>query len=423
MKLKLVRGMKDIIGNDSDKFFTFVDEIKKFSKMYNYQELILPILEYNEIFHRTLGEDSDIINKEIYNFIDRGKNFLTLRPEFTASTVRSLITNNLFYNLPLKLFSYGPLFRHERPQKGRLRQFYQYNFEYIGSLDIRVDIELVQLAQNIIDFYSLNKSITLHINHLGNKIVRGRFKKALFNYFNKYKNDLNDTDIIRLKKNPIRILDSKDKKINNILLDAPSLKDFLDPSEKSEFSKIQQLLCSLRINFKISEKLVRGIDYYSGFVFEFINNHLSSQSTILAGGRYNNLIGQMCGKIIPAAGFAGGVERFLSLINKTNSSLIKFLLIPIGKDAENISCKILYKLRNSLSLNVEQYYGLNLKKTLYKADKNKFDYCLFFGDQEIKNNNFRLKNMLTGKEEIISFEYLINKKIYKQVKFNKTILY
>ena len=409
MLLNKVRGMKDIIGHDVHMMKEFIIKINKISILYNYQKVLLPIIEHSDIFYKNLGKTSDIVSKETYNFIDREKTPLTLRPEFTSSVVRAIFNNDLINKVPLKIFTYGPIFRHERPQRCRLRQFYQYNFEYIGSDNIMVDIELLQLAITIINIYKLHNPITLLINHLGSNLSRNKYKDKLIYYFNKYKNDLNYIDSLRLKNNPIRILDSKNYKVKQIIKNAPNIIDFLDNKEKKNFFFLCNTLLNLNIKFKVSNKLVRGLDYYTGFVFEFISENLGIQNTILGGGRYDNFINYLCNKNIPASGFAGGVERMLSLINKYYilRNKIKFLLLPVDQYAESISFKLATKLRNGMLINIIQYYDTNIQKALYKANKEKVNFCLIFGYHEIKNNFLKIKDMLTWKEYKISFKYFL----------------
>lgn len=403
MKLTKIRGVKDIFDNEAEIFTKVLEEITHFSRNYNYQKIILPILEYSEVFYRTLGVNSDILTKETYTFLDREKRSLTLRPEFTAAIIRASMDNNLLQNLPLKLFTYGPLFRHERPQKCRLRQFHQYNFEYIGSKSFMVDIELLQLAQSIVEHYKLNNSVHLKINHLGNKITRNKYIIKLTDYFNKYKNHLNQIDTNRLNKNPLRILDSKEPKMQTILYNAPSITDSLDITDKQEFNKLCDHLCKIGINFTISKTLVRGLDYYNGFVFEFIADELGSQNALLSGGRYDGLINAMYNKNIPAAGFAGGVERLLTMIHKNHANKLKFLLILENGVDFATGNKISYYLRNNIQLKIDQYYDISIKKAMHKANKNNFDFCI------IKQKNMEkiiLKKMSTGKEKIVNLEYL-----------------
>ncbi len=410
MKLQKIRGVADLYDKEIDLFNYIIGIAQKLAKLYCFQEISTPIMENSEVFHRTLGETSDIVNKETYSFLDRDKTHITLRPEFTAAIVRAVISNGMLQSIPLRLFSYGPLFRHERPQKCRLRQFHQINYEYIGSNNLNVDVELIILANDILKELEINNNVKLVVNTLGNDECRNKYKTALIEYLLKYKDELSEISQQRLEKNPLRILDTKNNKEQEILNDAPILYNFIDKDSKIRFEAILSRLKDFDINFEHSNKLVRGIDYYSDFVFEFVTCDLGSQGTILAGGRYNALISQMGGNLTPAAGFAGGIERMLELLQIKQKSIEKeaqIYLIPIGESAENHGIKIAQEFRRA-QINTLIDYGIPLKKKMQKANKLGVKYSVLFGDEELNDNAYILKNMLTGDEKKLKIEELIN---------------
>ena len=404
MKIQKVRGTVDLYQEDILLFEYILERIKKLAKNFSFSQLATPLIEYSEVFHRTLGDSSDIINKETYSFLDRDKRSLTLRPEFTASVVRATLENGMLQNVPLKLFSYGPLFRHERPQKCRLRQFNQFNFEYIGAGSINVDLELLLLARAILDSFGL-ENIKLHVNSFGSLEDRAKYKDILVMYLSKYVNDLSKISQERLLKNPLRIFDSKDKKDQQILKEAPTITSFINADEQKKIDYIAKQLDYLKIDFMISPKLVRGIDYYSSFVFEFITNDLGSQGTVIAGGRYDYLINQLGGPQIAATGFAGGVERIMALLAKKDLIAQQkkgFYLVPIGKNADDHAVLLANHLRTRHNLEVDLHYNTSLKKRMQKANKLGASHVVIFGDKEIEAQNYTLKDMLTGAEQIVS---------------------
>ena len=400
MKLQRIRGTADLYGQDLELFNLVVSLAKTLATSYCFEEISTPIMENSEVFHRTLGESSDIVNKETYSFSDRDKTNITLRPEFTAAIARAVISNGMLQSLPLRLFSYGPLFRHERPQKCRLRQFHQINFEYIGASSLNVDVEMIMLAQDILSNLGLDGNTTLTINTLGTLECRNKYKVALVDYLSKYKNELSEISQQRLINNPLRILDTKDEKEREIIKEAPILYDFINTDAKERFEKISSQLIKLNIKFEHSHRLVRGLDYYSDFVFEFITRDLGSQGTVIAGGRYDNLISQMGGSPTVAAGFASGIERLSELLKLKGREVEKQKLVyfvPIGQEAEDYALRLSHELRRG-GLNVQIDYGITLKKRMQKADKLGIKYSLIFGESELKNQNFILKNMASGEE-------------------------
>lgn len=404
--LQPIRGTHDILGVDAKLHNYIIDIALSTAEAYGYEEIKTPIFERSEVFNRTLGDTSDIVSKETYTFIDRDKTNITLRPEFTAGIARSFISNGLTQNLPQKFFSAGPLFRHERPQKCRYRQFHQINFEYLGAKTAYSDIETIALASEILNRLGFKEEITLEINTLGDLASRAEYKKALISYFSKYKDNLSADSLNRLEKNPMRILDSKDEEDKKIVADAPSLLDYLNEESKHYYYKLLEGIKNLGIRYKENPKIVRGLDYYTHTVFEFTTTELGSQGTVLAGGRYDGLVEIMGGPSIPAVGFAAGIERLAELMKVkgfTPKQPRNFYLITIGALAEQNSYLLLNSLRKS-GFRVFTDYGGNISKLFKKANSLGALATLILGEEEFSQNTIKVKNMISGVEETIPLD-------------------
>ena len=404
--LQNVRGTKDIFGEDILKFNYIVGVAKKISGLYNFKEIITPIFEFSEVFERNLGDTSDVVMKEVYKFKDRGDNFLSLRPEFTAGIVRAIFSNpELNNNFPAKFFSYGPAFRYDRPQKGRYRQFNQINFEYFGNSTYLADVDMLSMAYKILSKLGL-KNITLEINSLGCDESRRNFETALKQYFEKYKNDLSEDSKIRLEKNVLRILDSKDEKDKKLLDDAPNISDFYLDEDKNFFNNILEKLTLLDINYKINNLLVRGLDYYTSTVFEFTTEDLGAQSTVLAGGRYDKLTKQMGGLEVPAVGCAAGIERLILLLNKQFDISRPVAIVPVSDNEVDYSLKLKLELQNN-GIEAELISFGKMKKNMNTANKINAKHTIIVGDEEIKNGAVTVKNLDEGREDKVAFDKIV----------------
>ncbi|XP_011068570.1 PREDICTED: histidine--tRNA ligase, chloroplastic-like, partial [Acromyrmex echinatior] len=355
----------------------------RISSLYGFLPAQTPIFEYTEVFTKTLGDSSDIITKEMYTFNDKGGKSITLRPEFTAAVVRLLIEKKL--QTPIKLFSIGPAFRYERPQKGRQRQFHQINFEVFGIEDPKADIELISLAQHLLTEFGINKNVKLEINSinsLGDGETITKYKEALILYFTKYQNDLSEDSKNRLIKNPLRILDSKDEKDKSIISDAPKISNYYTKESSDFFEQILNGLTILDIPYTVNNKLVRGLDYYCHTVFEFVTEDLGAQGAVFAGGRYDNLVSLVGGKHIPAIGFAGGIERIMELINYSPKEERPIYLIPIGREVEKHALTLANELRRNGLYVIYEYSG-TLRTRMKKANQANAKAALIFGDEEL----------------------------------------
>lgn len=403
MTNQAVRGTKDLLFDEWYKFKHIQETALTISSLYGFVPVETPIFEYTDVFTKTLGDSSDIITKEMYSFDNKGAKSVTLRPEFTAAIVRLLIEKKL--QLPTRLFSTGPVFRYERPQRGRQRQFHQINFEIFGIANTKSDIELISLSHHLLNEFEIN-NIRLEINSLGDSKTIYKYREVLISYFEKYQNDLSEDSKNRLIKNPLRILDSKDNKDQSIVSNAPKIRDYYTKESSYFFDEVLNGLELLKIPYIINDKLVRGLDYYCHTVFEFITNDLGAQGTVCAGGRYDNLVSSMGGKNTPAIGFAAGIERIMELINYSPEAKRPICLIPIGEQAEKYSLELAYKLRKNGFYIIHEYDNA-LKSRMKKANQVNAKIALFFGEEELNNQTLKIKNMDSGNEEIINRDDIV----------------
>lgn len=404
--LQSVRGTKDLLPEEALLYRKVVDTAYSIASRYSFQEIHTPIFEFSQVFQRTLGETSDIVSKEMYTFLDRGGEALTLRPEGTAPVIRAIISNGLTQSLPLKLFYSGPMFRYERPQKGRQRQFHQIGAELIGPKTPLADAEIISLGYDILKFLNVHTNVTLHINTLGDLESRNQYRLTLVNYLEKYRRDLSDESKIRLERNPLRILDSKDSKDQEILQNAPLFLTSLNSESREYFENVQTYLNNLNIPYIHNQKLVRGLDYYCHTAFEFVTSSLGAQGTLLAGGRYDGLMKQMGGPDTPAIGWAAGIERLcLMLMNEPTLDAKLITIIPASSNEELIAFKVTQTLRTE-GLHVDLGYSGNISKRLKKASQNKSTIAIIIGEEEMASNAAIVKFLNEERQEKISFDLL-----------------
>lgn len=402
-----VRGTKDLMADDYRQFSYITNTARKISSRYGFKEIATPIFEFTDVFKRTLGEESDVVGKEMYVFEDRGGESITLRPEFTAGIARSFISNGLSNKLPLKMFATGPLFRYERPQKGRQRQFHQINFEMLGIDSPQADVEVISMGAHILQELGVWDKIKLEINSLGDGETREKYRSALVEYFSKFKNELSDDSKIRLEKNPLRILDSKNEGDKKIVANAPLMADYYSENAKEFFATVKSGLDALGIAYEINPHLVRGLDYYCHTAFEFTTDALGAQNAVLAGGRYDSLISTMGGVDTPAVGFAGGVERLIALVDKQISDIRPVVIIPIGEQAEKEALLLAAVLRKE-GFYIELGASGNVKKRMKKANGMNASAAIIFGDDELNNKIAKLKNFDSGDEREIPADGLVD---------------
>lgn len=409
--IQAVRGTKDLLPEFIGQWHFIEDVFRKSSAKFAYKELRTPIFEKTEVFSRSIGDATDIVNKEMYTFEDRGGESLTLRPEMTAALVRSVIQNSLLPKVPvLRSWYFGSFFRYERPQKGRLREFHQYGAECISSPNPEADVEIILLAQDIFKSAGITNSKML-LNSLGNPESRKNYRTALVEYLQANKNSLSHDSKTRLEQNPLRVLDSKDKDDIEIVKNAPVILDYLDEESAKHFNKVKELLDASGVEYEIQPTLVRGLDYYSHTVFEFRHEALGAQDSFGGGGRYDTLFEQLGGKPAPAVGFALGVERMLIILEKLNAfpdTDLKPDVFIVTAGAENypVSMEIATTLRG-MGLSVQtDLLRRSMKAQFRESNKSGAKYSIVIGENEVKNKTCAIKNMATSEQTECAFEKL-----------------
>ena len=422
MSLKRVRGTEDLKEESQQKHNFIVRTAREVAHQFCFQEISTPVLELTEIFSRILGEESDIVNKEMFTFKDRNEESLTLRPEGTAGVARHFITEKLHQQLPLRFFYQGPLFRYERPQKGRLRQFHTVGVELLGEPTHRGDIECISLAWMFLKKLQIEKNLTLEINSIGDLESRNQHRDALLEYLKPLKNKLSEDSRRRLKTNPLRILDSKEKEDIQVVQSAPSIQDFLNQRSKDFFAEILKGLDSINIPWTLNPLLVRGLDYYNHCVFEFKANSekVGSQNTVLAGGRYDRLIEMMAagGERVHGVGWGAGIERIRFLIEKPTALPKPIALVPLGEEAEYLALKLAWTLRQAGFTVFHPRATSNLSKKMRRANQMKSQYALIFGPEEIKNNILSIKDLDKKSQESVPVDQVVS--FFQQKKINDT---
>ncbi len=408
-KLQRATGMRDLLPQEAKLHRHVRDICLSVAQSYNFGEMNLPLMEDINVFARGLGETSDVVSKEMFLLHNRqGDPKYALRPEGTAGLVRAVIENGLQQQTPLKLFYEGPMFRYERPQKGRYRQFWQTGVELLGVDRFEADVEVIALGWEIMCKLGIERTITVEINSLGDPASRENHKAALLDYLSAYKNQLSLVSQERLEKNPLRIFDSKEPQDQEIIQDAPLIVDYLSDDAKTWFDNVCSALGKLNILYKPNPLLVRGLDYYTHTAFEFISNDpsMGTQSTVLAGGRYNGLVKQLGGTQLVGVGWGAGVDR-LSLICEGNfqEKTTKYALLPMGAKAEAKALLLTQDLRRQGFI-IEQYYGGNLTKRLNKAAKADIDFALILGDDELQHQQIIIRNLSKGTQQTVALSAL-----------------
>ena len=401
--LQPVRGTQDILP-DENRLHRHVENVALITaELYGFGEISTPIFEFTDVFARTLGDTSDIVTKEMYTFEDRGGDSLTLRPEGTAGVARALITNGLAQNLPLRYFYRGPMFRYERPQKARRRQFHQVGVELLGVASSQADIDVIALAQHFLESLGTDNTVKLELNTLGDAKSRDAYRSKLLDYLSVFKDDLSVESKKRLKKNPLRILDSKNDCDQRIIADAPVLKDSLNDDSRRFFDELRDGLARLAIPYDINDKLVRGLDYYCHTAFEFISTNLGAQGTVLAGGRYDGLVGEMGGPPTPGIGWAAGVERLGLLVQTAPEQKRPIAVIPTGEDTAAEAHMLAHRLRR-LGYRIEHNYAGNVGKRMKRANTANARAAIILGDDEISRNIGLVRDMDSGEQTEVSMD-------------------
>ena len=407
MKINRIRGTHDLYGEEIKKFNKIIYEVKNTARKFGFNELITPVFESSELFKKHLGEQSDVVLKEMYTFKDRNEDQITLRPEYTTPMIRAAISNGLLNNLPAKFFGTGQMFRRERPQKGRYRQFNQINFENFGTEDIFSDIEIINLANTILKNILPHRKITLHLNTLGSRENLKDYKNTLSKYFTENKNLLSADSVNKINANPLRILDSKNIEDKDVIEKCPKLIESLSKSDLNLYEEIKNCLIDLNITTYEDPKLVRGLDYYCHTVFEFKTDDIGSQDTLIGGGRYNGLIKALGGKNLPGVGWAGGIERIM-LLMKDIVSNEKKIHLAIQEPIYKKYALAMYDFLIKNNFGVYWNYKYNLKKSLSLASDKKAQYIIIVGKLENTNNKYALKNLISGEQKIVDLKNILD---------------
>lgn len=406
-KLQAIRGMNDLLPSDSPAWQYLESTVANVLKNYGYQEIRFPVLEKTELFKRSIGEVTDIVEKEMYTFSDRNDASITMRPEGTASCVRACEEHGLLYNQTQRLWYHGPMFRYEKPQKGRLRQFHQFGIETFGLQGPDIDAELLIMTARLWRELGITEAVTLQLNTLGSSESRNNYREALVEYLSERREQLDGDSQRRLETNPLRVLDSKSPSTQALLNDAPTLQDYLDDESRQHFEQLQLLLKSAGINFEINPRLVRGLDYYGKTVFEWVTDRLGAQGTVCAGGRYDGLVQQLGGKPTPAVGFAMGVERLVLLLQELNvipetvSQSVDVYIAAVGDVAAD-AFQLGENIRNNLpQLKVMNHCGGgNFKKQLKAADRSGARVALIVGENEAREGLATIKFLREERDQL-----------------------
>ena len=380
--LQPVRGTQDLLPAEQSRHRRVSETARLIAERYGYQEIATPIFEFTEVFSRPIGETTDIVVKEMYTFRDRSGDEITLRPEYTAGIVRAIISNGLTQSLPLKFFASGPMFRHERPQKGRFRQFHQIDVELIGAPQPQADVEVIEVGAEILRELGILERTVLELNTLGDTASRRAYRDALIDYFGKYAADLSEDSRRRLEVNPLRILDSKDEGDRRISAGVPSFDQYLNDDSRKFFSEIRAGLDHLGIAYRLSPRLVRGLDYYCHTAFEFVTEHLGAQGTVLGGGRYDGLMAVMGGPDTPGVGWAAGIERLAMLIAEPPPAPRPVVVVPVGEKGEAVAPGIARDLRRA-GFHVDLGYSGNVSRRMKRANKINARVAVLIGEDEL----------------------------------------
>ena len=407
-----IKGTHDILPEDSYKWRHLESIVHQVCAQFGYQEIRTPIFEQNKLFSRSVGEESDIVTKEMYSWEDKENSFLTLRPELTAPVARAYNQHNLGNLSPIhRLYYIGPLFRRERPQKGRQRQFHQFGIEAFGSNFAEQDAEIIALAWHLLAHFRLTNKIDLQVNSIGTSECRAGYRDALKQFLKPHFDELSEISKRRFNTNPLRILDSKNKKEQTILKNGPRISDYYTKDDKEHFNEVKTYLKAMNIPFTINSGLVRGLDYYTKTVFEITSNELGSQDALLGGGRYDSLVETLGGKPTPGIGFAAGIERILLLINEENFKEHKpvpdIYLICLEKKGIPVSLNIAKILRLKGLNIVSDPLRRSMKAQMRDANKLRARYVLILGESELKDNTIIFKNLESGKQESIKQEKIV----------------
>ena len=400
-RLQPARGTSDLLPDAMAAHRQVVTTAREASARYGFQEMATPIFEFAEVFSRPLGDSSDVVTKETYNFTDRGGETFTLRPENTASVVRAMISNGLTQSLPLKFFYAGPMFRYERPQKGRMRQFHQIGIEFLGPRDGLADAEIIACGARVLSDLGVLDKCKLHLNSLGDTDSRQAYRSALVAFLERHAGDLSEDSQARLKTNPLRILDSKNAGDRDILVDAPRLDAHLNAESAAHFKAVTTALDAAGINWEFDPLLVRGLDYYCHTAFEFITDALGAQGTVLGGGRYDGLSEMLGGPPVAGVGWAAGIERLAMLAGNAPVDMPRVAVMSAEEDADSTAFALAEALRTA-GIAVDLPTGGNIGKRMKKADRAGIRYAVILGGAELASGTVQLRDLGEGAQEEVA---------------------
>ena len=400
-----VRGTQDIFGDFERRFTHVAETFERVRRLYCFSRVEVPVFESTAVFARSLGETTDVVSKEMYSFEDRGGDSLTLRPEFTAGIARAYLTEGWQQYAPLKLATHGPVFRYERPQKGRYRQFHQIDAEVIGAAEPMADVELLAMADQLLKELGIADGVTLQLNTLGDAATRDAWRAALVEHFDSHRGELSEDSLKRLDKNPMRILDSKDPRDRPIADSAPGIDSFLTAEAADFFAAVTSGLDAAGVAWTRNDRLVRGLDYYRHTAFEFVTDRLGAQGTVLAGGRYDGLIESLGGPATPGVGWAAGIERLSMLMEGAPEAPRPVAVIPVGEAAEAAAIAAVQSLRRS-GLVAEIAYKGNTKRRMERANKLKARAAVLIGEEELARGVAQVKDLDAGTQREVPLDAL-----------------
>ena len=401
-----VRGTQSMIGEEVDRFHAVIAAFDRVRRLFGFKRVEVPVIEHTEVFARSIGETTDVVSKEMYSFEDRGGESITLRPEFTAGICRAYLSEGWQQFAPLKLATHGPAFRYERPQKGRFRQFHQLDAEVIGAAEAAADVELLSLGDQLLKELGIHEGVTLQLNTLGDAATRDAWRSALVEHFQAHRGALSEDSLVRLERNPLRILDTKDPKERPIADAAPAIDDFLTDEASDFFAQVTAGLDAAGVKWTRNSRLVRGLDYYRHTAFEFVTDRLGAQGTVIAGGRYDGLVEAIGGAPTPAVGWAAGIERLGMMIEAPGVERPDVVLVPLGDAAERRAQAILAELREA-GVAADMSYRGNMKKRLGKANDAGARYALILGDDELAKGEAQVKALETGEQRSVALDSLV----------------
>ena len=400
-----IRGTQDMLGEEAERFLHVIDAFDRVRRLYAFQHVEVPVFEATEVFARSIGEATDIVSKEMYTFEDRGGDSVTLRPEFTAGICRAYISSGWQQLAPLKLATHGPVFRYERPQKGRFRQFHQLDAEIIGTDAPAADAELLLLADQLLLELGIHEGVTLELNTLGDGETREGWRDALVAHFEAHRRELSEEALFRLERNPLRLLDTKIPGDRVIADQAPPIDDFLTDAARAFFAEVTAGLDAAGVAWTRNPRLVRGLDYYRHTAFEFVTDRLGAQGAVIAGGRYDGLIESLGGPATPAVGWAAGIERLAMLIAAPAASRPDVVLVPLGVTAETAALGILADLRRA-GVTADMAFRGNMKKRMARADASGARFAIILGDDELARGEAGVKDLESGEQRSVALSGL-----------------